>query len=175
MNKKIKGFTSSNSVEWYSPEKYVNSVRTVFNGTITLDPASSEKANSIIQAQFFYTKENSSLNISWNVAENTKVFMNPPYGRGITDIFVNKMISEYKIGNITEGIILVNNNTAQTWFQPLFSFPICFTNHRIKYINGETMKPDTKPPHGNAFVYLGKNIKKFAEEFRQWGNIVITM
>ena len=155
---------SSSTNEWYSPRRYVEAVREVFGRKIKLDPASCEEANAVVGAERFYNIQNDGLVQSWQA--NT-LFLNPPYGRinGMSQagVWVRRLISEYKSGNVREAILLVNSSTSEGWFQPLFQYPICFTNHRIRF-NGPKGKGKA-PTKGNVFVYFGHNPDRFARVF----------
>jgi ParB family chromosome partitioning protein len=166
---------SSKSTEWYTPGYIIESVKNVFNGKIDLDPASCEAANKIIGAKEYYDKEDNGLEKPWSGS----VFCNPPYGRNVS-AWVNKCLAEeelivqnrYIITNL-QMILLVNAVTDRNWFQPLWKYPICFFRKRIKFINSETMKADSRPTHGNAMVYFGIKPDRFKREFYQYGHIVM--
>ena len=66
----------SQSQTWCTPPKYVNAVRAMFNGEISLDPCSNE--NSIVKATTEYVlPEKDGLKESWNYPT---IYVNPPYG-----------------------------------------------------------------------------------------------
>ena len=158
------------SFEWYTPKQYVEAARTLMAG-IDLDPASCEFANQIIKARQFYTLETDGMNNPWHGS----VFLNPPYGLdengdSIVETWVNRLVDEYESGNVREAVLLVNNTTERKWFKALWAFPICFTDHRICFYNGDGQQK--QPTQGNAFVYFGKHPLTFAEAFRPFGTIV---
>lgn len=165
---------SSSTNEWFTPEKYIQAVRRVL-GHIDLDPASCEAANLTIQADEIFTKKDDGLLRNWL----GKVFCNPPYGKclwyGSTQsnqkLWSEKMIEEYARGSMTDGILLVNAQTSEKWFQPLWEYPICFTDHRIKFVSSSGEK--SQPTHGNCFVYFGDIPGAFQYEFRHFGHIAI--
>lgn len=183
--------TASASNEWYTPDDpYMVTVRKMLGG-IDLDPASCEIANRVVRAERIFTIETNGLLSPWRAAT---VFMNPPYGMsgslrldgtwnpkgGYSNqrIWSEKIIAEYVAGNFLQGIMLCNAQTAEKWFQPLWAYPICFVNHRIKFytINeqGEmvTQKDgQSGPTHGSAFVYLGAWHERFARHFKDIGDI----
>jgi phage N-6-adenine-methyltransferase len=160
---------SSKSAEWYTPAPYIEAARLVM-GAIDLDPASSELANRTVKAAKFFTEQDKGLHRDWP----GRVFMNPPYRRdGIQGLFVNKLVMQYRIGVTTEAILLIGNRTETEWFQPLWDFPICFTNHRISFIS-----PDGKadsPVNANVFVYFGPHSDKFKEVYSRFGTVVIRL
>ena len=78
-----------------------------------------------------------------------------------------KLIEEYRSGRCTAAVLLVNAVTDAGWFQPLFDFPICFTDHRIEFYT-PTGQPRS-PVSGNAFVYFGDHVKDFARAFAELG------
>lgn len=157
--------------EWYTPKLYIDLVKDVL-GEIDLDPSSCDFAQKTVQAKQYYTITNNGLNKVWQ----GKVFLNPPYERanGISvKTWVNKLISEYVSGNVTEAILLVNASTSEDWFQPLYDFVICFTNGRIHFINEYGVAD--QPRHSNAFVYLGLNIEHFASIFSSVGTTMMSI
>ncbi len=155
----------SGSPEWYTPNEYLDSVHEVL-GEIDLDPASCGQANKTVKAYKFYSKEDDGLSYPWY----GKIFLNPPYGNDGPP-FVQKLIDEFRKGNVTEAILLVNaRSTDAKWYQPLFDEVLCFTNHRLDFDS-----PDGKEINstfGSCFVYFGKNRKKFVEVFSKYGAVV---
>jgi hypothetical protein len=136
----------------------------VFQAGIELDPASCDLANKVVQAKRFYTIDDDGLTRPWNAAT---VFLNPPYGKlkgkSQAGVWLQKLISEYKSGNVREAILLVNASTSESWFQSLYDYPICFTNHRIPFWSQDGK--GKAPTKGNVFTYFGKNVDRFASVF----------
>jgi len=162
---------SSNSIEWYKPENYIEAVRAVL-GEIDLDPASNPEANRWIGAKTIYTDEQNGLTKPWA----GRVFMNPPYGKtdnndSLAGAFCQKAIAQYEAGCIDACIILVNSLHSQTWQAPLYDYSVCFVNHRIQFISGDGEK-NKNPTFQNIFVYLGPDEAKFATEFAKFGYVM---
>jgi DNA N-6-adenine-methyltransferase (Dam) len=162
---------SSDSVEWYTPARYIEGVRELL-GEIDLDPASCAEANKVVRAKRFFTREDNGLEQDWCGT----MFLNPPYGTqngdSVASMFCAKALAEYDLGNITEGIILVNSLHSQAWQAPLYSQPICFVDHRIKFVSGEG-KENENPTMSNIFVYLGPDEEKFARVFSRFGFVML--
>jgi len=158
---------NSGDNEWYTPEKYIISVRTVM-GEINIDPASSSEANKIVNANEYFTIENDGLTKEWN----GKIFMNPPYAQPFIKLFSEKLVSEIEIGNCKEAIVLVNNATDTGWFQnmALKSKSICFIRGRIKFWAPDK-EQKSAPLQGQVMLYFGENEKMFNEEFIKYGFI----
>jgi len=162
----------STSNEWYTPTEYIDSVHEVL-GDIDVDPASNEFANRVIRAKVFYTIDNDGFSKEWPGT----VFLNPPYGRDDEGSDSNqarwsrRLIEQFKAGIVTEAIMLVNAVPGNRWFAPLWEFPICFVDHRIRFYNRDTKAG--QPTHSNAFVYMGPNIDRFASAFRKHGVIAV--
>lgn len=161
--------------EKYTPTKYINSVKKVFGGEIDLDPYSNKLANSRIQAKDFFSCENLGMtghDYTWW----GNVFVNPPYSRGNLNIAVSKMQYEFDNNRIQQGILLVPNSTEAKWFQHLWKYPICFTDHRISFIIWDDLRNkfiiEDNPENGSCFVYFGQNKLEFYFEFRKYGHIV---
>lgn len=157
---------SSNSNEWYTPPEYIEAARRVM-GKIDVDPASCEEANKVVQAKKYYTAQDDGLQYDWP----GRVWLNPPYG-GLTAKFVGKLVEQYKAGITTEAILLVNAHATDTdWFQLLWDYVLCFTNHRINFYGPGGQKGNGST-HGSVFVYLGPKQKKFAKKFSRFGAVV---
>lgn len=157
----------STNNEWYTPAQYIEAARAVMGG-IDLDPASCEYANRTVQATTIYTIDDNGLSRDWL----GNVWMNPPYGyhegnRSNQAVWTERLIAEYKSGNVEQAVCLVNAVPGNAWFAPLWEFPICFPDHRIRFYNEDTEAG--QPTHSNALVYLGSNMAEFVREFSQFG------
>jgi hypothetical protein len=124
--------------------------------------------NKTVKANSFFDSFQDGLSKEW--IANT-VFCNPPYGKtkNISNqhLWSAKMIREFLKGNFKQGILLVNSSTSEKWFKPLWDYPLCFTDHRIRFIGA-----GTQPPKGNVFVYFGNDANNFARIFNAVGNTV---
>jgi hypothetical protein len=153
--------------EWYTPEEYIKSALIVMKW-IDLDPASSDIANKMIAAKEYYTIEDSGLNYQWS----GKVWLNPPYARDLVGNFMEKLLSHFCDGDITEAITLTNNSTETKWFQAVsrFSSAICLPEGRVKFWHP---RKEAIPLQGQAILYLGNNAKVFSQEFEKYGVVWI--
>jgi len=159
---------SSDSNEWYTPARYADLAKKVM-GDIDLDPASCIAANQFIQAKRIFDIEDDGFSRNWS----GRVWLNPPYGRGEDGsnqaAWSKKLIDEYKAGHVTEGMLLVNAATGNKWFADLWEFPICFVDHRIRFISPRG--DYSQPTHSNVIVYLGSNEGRFVELFSEIGTV----
>lgn len=160
--------TSSESNEWYTPARYIESARRVL-GSIDVDPASCAIANRTVKAQTYYTKETDGLKQDWPGT----VWCNPPYG-GDSGPFATRLVEQYRAGITTAAIILVNANSTETkWFAPLWDYILCFTDHRIDFTPSDGRGHGST--HGSVFIYLGPDNEAFMVEFRQYGYVVMVL
>jgi len=160
------------SDSWFTPPEYIDSVRAVL-GSIDLDPFSSHRANEIVGATEIFTIENSAFDNDWDIIEDAKIFMNPPYSAGLCGRSVNRFVDQYEAQNFSEGIVLANNATDTRWFSALVNHcsAICFTNHRISFWNTDR-KNVSGNTRGQAFFYFGKRNKKFKKVFEKHGFVM---
>lgn len=157
---------SSESYEWYTPALYVQAARRVLGG-IDLDPASCDRANEIVRADVYFTREDDGLAHDWR----GRIWLNPPYG-GAQAAFTDHLVAEYERGHILAAILLVNSHATDTdWFQPLWDHLLCFSEGRINFI-GPTGEIESGSTHGSVFAYLGPDRAAFAGQFRDFGAIV---
>lgn len=156
----------SDQNDWRTPRKYLDAARAVM-GQIDLDPASSAEANKTVKAVKFYTERDNGLEKPWK----GKVWLNPPYG-GDARLFVERLIREYQVGNVTGACALLNSHPTETkWFQELFKYAICFVRGRIDF-GGPSREVSSTSTHGSAIAYLGEEVDKFKKIFSEFGSVV---
>lgn len=112
--------------ERFTPAWVIDLARCMM-GDIDLDPASCVAANMVVQAKEFYTKKENGLSFSWS---GKRVWLNPPYSRGVVGKFVSKWIDE-----VDCGCILLNADTSTRASQAVMhhSTAILFFDHRIRF------------------------------------------
>jgi hypothetical protein len=151
---------------------YIELARKVFGGGIDLDPASNAYAANVVRSKFHYTKLDSGLDKPW-VARS--VWLNPPYGKGLIDLFADKLIAELAAQHFETAIALTNCDPSTEWYQALLAACDCFClpAKRIAFeINGE-------PVRGNffaqTFFYFGRESDAFLEHFSDVGQVCIRL
>lgn len=173
---KPKSWINRDPASWYTPVVYVDAARSVM-GSIDLDPFSSEDANEKIKADRFFTEEVSAFTHLWNPNKKKYphglcVWMNPPYTVGLIQKAVETFLKNWKGGNITQAVILVNNATDTNWFASLRECcqAVCFTDHRIAFESpdGKRISGNTR---GQTFFYFGDTAtaEAFVSEFAKFG------
>jgi hypothetical protein len=159
------GLKAQGIVEWYTPARYIEAAREVMGG-IDLDPATSELANRTVKAGRIFTAADDGLEQEWG----GRVWLNPPYGKG-SGLFTSKLVEEYDEGRVTAAVLLLNAYGFDSgWFQPLWDYPICFTDHRVQFYSPQ--RETGGPANGNVFIYLGPDPERFRDTFCQFGSIV---
>lgn len=166
----VANMLSSNSNEWYTPSVYIEAARLVM-GSIDLDPASCALANETVMADRYFDQAMDGLSREWRGC----VWLNPPYGKNDDNdsnqgLWTQYLINMYQAGCIEQAVLLVNAAPERTWFKPLFDYPVCFTDHRIKFYNATGVSNNSTI--GNAFVYFGPYISRFIQHFNQFGTVV---
>lgn len=162
-NGKMSVHFSSDTPEHYTPREIIDAVIECM-GAIDLDPCSNSYENPNVPAEFHFTQADDGLSRHWA----GRVYMNPPYGREIGK-WVEKLCSEYELGNVTEAIALVPARTDTDWFDRLIDGyrPQCFVHGRLVFIGN-----DNSAPFPSAIVYLGDNLESFFHTFRSFGRVV---
>lgn len=180
MKQEMSMFMSSETCEWYTPGHIIELARKVM-GSITLDPASCEYANTnIVKADFYY--DCNGLELPWY----GNVWLNPPYGRiknrSSQGIWAKKMESELLNKNINQGILLVRAALGYPWFEELWDkWPACFVRDLLQFVKSDGTTGDNTAKHGHALFYIADNTKdnyqinltKFIFTFRTIGRITI--
>lgn len=163
---------TSDNVEWFTPPSIIRAAHRCM-GRIDLDPASCREANKIVMARWYYTKETDGLTKPWGHKDITqKIWLNHPFGRGLNELWINKLISEYENRHIEEALCITYACTSEKWFQPLFNYPMCFLFPRTNYL-GMDGKPAKGVTKGSVVTYLGDNTPNFVSAFMELGRIKI--
>jgi phage N-6-adenine-methyltransferase len=162
-----KGASGTGENEWFTPSEFIELARTVL-GAIDLDPASSVKAQKIIQAERFYTKKDNGLQQEWH----GRIWLNPPYAQPLIADFVSKLCEERRAERVSAAILLTHNYTDTSWFHEVAALAdaICFTRGRVKFYEGNKV---AAPTQGQAFSYFGDDVTGFARVFRTVGFVVV--
>ena len=154
--------------ESYTPKEYLASARTVM-GAIDLDPASNPMAQENVGADRYFTVDDDGLTQEW--AGN--VWMNPPYTARVINRFIDKLVDHYEAGDVTQAIVLTNNNTDTSWFHQgaKAAAAVCFTAGRINFLKRDGSR--SSPTNGQAFLYFGENLSAFKNEFAKHGMVMV--
>jgi phage N-6-adenine-methyltransferase len=168
---------NSGENEWYTPAEYVEAARRVMNDGIDLDPATSERANEIIQAERIFTSTTNGLTSSWidpRLKSCGRVWMNPPYSTDLVEQFTGRLVDYVRQRAIEAAVVLVNNATDTQWFRELAEYAdaFCFKTGRVKFWSPRTAETAT-PLQGQVFVYFGAEASRFVHEFRPFGVVMV--
>jgi ParB family chromosome partitioning protein len=150
--------------EWYSPPAYLDAARSVL-GHIDLDPASTDRANTVVRARQFYTVQDDGLSQEWR----GRIWMNPPYAQPLVTQFCEKLAESVRARTVSDAIVLINNCTETRFFAALMrvASALCLPTGRVDF-----WKPDRitdGPLQGQAVVYIGEGVDRFATVFSRFG------
>ena len=161
---------NSGQNEWYTPAEYVLIARGVMGG-IDLDPATAETAQEYIDAERYFTIDDDGLSNDWS----GRVWLNPPYSKDLCGRFAEKLLDHFIAGDVTQAVVLVNNATDTGWFQSLskIASAVCFPSGRIKFLGADGNEKNT-PLQGQAFLYCGNRVQRFAKAFEAIGLVATT-
>lgn len=158
---------TSGNFEYYTPSFIVEAARRVM-GSIDLDPSSSAIANQTVGATHYYTIADDGLQQPWF----GNVWMNHPFSRANNPKWIDKLRVEYEIGDVRQACCICFAATSESWFQPLFHYPLCFLSPRTNYLLPDgTLKEDVTK--GSVVAYLGLNILRFITEFKPLGSLML--
>ena len=117
---------------WQTPPELLEKLYPIVNGSFDLDPCSNAVGNlANVKAKTYFIKEMDGLTLPWNGT----VFCNPPYERGITELWIKKCHSEHKAGRASLIIALLaarpETKAWNTWIKN--SADIFFLRKRLRY------------------------------------------
>lgn len=166
------------SDEWYTPACFIELARKVM-GTIDLDPFSSQAANQVVQAAYYFDPTVSALQRPWRnplqkrrYPGGVNLWMNPPYGIPLITQAVDALVQACLRGDVAQAIVLVNNATETRWFHLLchLSTALCFPSQRIAFTapDGKAIGGNTR---GQAFFYLAPGVNKTADFLQTFASV----
>lgn len=166
---------NSQSVNWCTPPKYVNAVRKVFGGRISLDPCSNQW--SIVNAETEYRlPKDDGLRKSWDFPT---IYVNPPYGsdkeRGTTiKHWLYKCAHAHKHHKSEVlALVPVATNTSH-WKEYVWgrATAVCFLyDTRLRFLV-EGKDEGKGAPMACAMIYWNTNIDTFLKVFNEFGAVV---
>lgn len=187
---------SSSEFDFISPPELAATTAAFFGGSIHLDPASSEVANSVIQAERFFNFRENGLFQPW-LADNVYLF--PPrntingteqpedtrlftkklrFRKSAQRVWLELCYQKWLRNEIGQAIIfLTSTEVALLVTQKLgFDFPLCVLAERPKLLNEKTLKPVQTKVLG--FIYYlptqlnyEKSISNFVEYYSSLGRV----
>lgn len=160
------------SQSWCTPPKYVNAIKSFWNGVIELDPCSNEY--SMVGANTeFRLPDTDGLMQEWNYGT---IYVNPPYGadrfRGTTikNWLAKCAYTHEQYGSEIIALIPVATNTSH-WKKYIFGTAdaLCFlADTRLRfYVDGN--EHEKGAPMACCLIYWGKEINRFIDFFIKYG------
>ena len=163
------------SKHWGTPQKYVDAVRKVFDGDITLDPCSNDWSAVNATVEWKLPKDDGLHNI-WSFPT---VYVNPPYGgdkvRGTRiSHWLKKCADAFEdFGAEVIALVPVAANTRH-WKDSVWprATSVCFLyDTRVRFLeNGRDVGKGA--PMACAVIYWGTKPEKFAKSFAPHGAIL---
>ena len=123
---------SSNDQTWETPQEFFNKLDKEFN--FTLDPCCTEET---AKCKKYYTPRENGLIQDWT---NETVFMNPPYGREISD-WLKKAYEESLKGTLVVCLIPSRTDTKYWHDYCMKASEIRFIKGRLKFGNSNNSAP----------------------------------
>ena len=160
------------SQNWCTPPKYIEAIKSFWNGEIELDPCSNDF--SMVGANTeFKLPETDGLMSEWNYHS---IYVNPPYGsdrsRGTTikNWLAKCAYAHEEYNSEVIALIPVATNTSH-WKKYIFGSAdaVCFlADTRLRfYVDG--IEHEKGAPMACCLVYWGNRTKKFIEHFTKYG------
>lgn len=166
---------NSQSVNWCTPQKYVNAVKYVFGGSIALDPCSNE--HSVVGAATAYAlPEKDGLKETWNFPS---IYVNPPYGanreRGTTikDWLRKCALAHMEFQSEVLALVPVAANTTH-WKRYVWGTAtgVCFLyDTRLRFLV-EGQDAGKGAPMACAMIYWGGQYDVFYRVFIEFGAVL---
>ena len=184
--------------DFISPPELVAVTAAFFGGSIDLDPASSESANSVVQADRFFTWRENGLNQPWKA---DSVFLYPPkstlngaeqpkdtrlfrknlrFKKSAQRVWLELAYNKWLRNEFGQGILfLTSSEVALLVTQKIgFDFPLCILSERPRLLHEQTLKPVQAKVFG--FIYYlpsqlnyENSIRSFSEHYSNLGRVYI--
>ncbi len=153
----------SKSDENYTPDWFVTPCRE-FLGGFDLDPFSCLKANEVIKAKLFFTKEGDAFSQDWT--RYKRKWVNPPYSRSL----IAKTLGVSSVG---ETLLLVNSSTSARWFHDCMRASSAYLHpfRRIQF-DSPYREGRSSNEYDQTLFYFGDRPLQFAKALTDLGDSV---
>jgi DNA N-6-adenine-methyltransferase (Dam) len=153
--------------EWHTPAIWIERARQAMGG-IDLDPASHPIAQATVGSKTFYTATDDGLAHPWR----GKLWLNPPYQRALLEPFVNKLLSHYAAGDVSQAILLTHSYSDVAWFHSAARAAacVCFPRRRIQFVAPSGDK--CAQMQSQVFFFFGADDSAFRRTFGELGLIM---
>lgn len=184
--------------DFVTPPELAATTAAFFGGSIQLDPASSEAANSIIQAERIFSWRENGLIQSWK-AENVYLF--PPrstlngneqpedkrlftkklrFRKSAQRVWLELAYNKWIRNEFGEAVIfLTSSEVALLVTQRIkFDFPLCILSERPKLLHEQTLKPVQAKVLGFIYylppqVNYEESIRRFSDYYSSLGRVYL--
>jgi len=179
--------------DFISPPELVATTAAFFGGSIELDPASSEEANSVVQADRFFSWRENGLIQPWKAKS---VYLFPPrsvlngsdqpenktlfskklrFKKSAQRVWLELAYNKWLRNEFEEAIIfLTSSEVALLVTQKInFDYPLCVLSSRPKLLKEKTLKPVQAKVFG--FVYYLPPRTNYEESIRNFYNSYSTL
>jgi len=163
--------------DWGTPDYILDAARLALGGEFDLDPASNAEANKRVRAAKIYTRTDDGLIPQW---KSERLWLNPPYARGLVEKFIYKLLIEWQAGNVKQAVVITNNSTETRWAQLLAeqSSGICLLKGRVAFtlmdsVTGKYIPNDKGNMTGQVVWYLGDDEDGFCMAFKELGKTFV--
>lgn len=166
MNQAMSLLTSQATVEWYTPSWIIERARMTMGG-IELDPASSDVAQTTVNATRYYTVEQDGYGKPWA----GRVFLNPPFDD--TPRWVRRLGAAYADGDVSQAILLVNSAPGYCWWEAMYRiYPVCLLRERVAFVRPDGTSGGTAKK-GTTIAYMGPEHAHFDHIWRTFGRVLL--
>ena len=178
MKQSMEVLTSSKSNEWYTPKWIIDKVIRVFGEKIDLDPASCEKANETVRANYFWTIDDDCLRKQWHAKT---VWLNPPRsvkgGKSMQSIMIEHMHDQWLNGRFSQGMAVIRTVPGYKWYNKAIALPAayCVTYDRVRFIDADTMQEGGQDKMASTFLYWGNRSDVFDAIFSEIGQVTLLL
>jgi hypothetical protein len=172
---------SKASPKWGTPATIATRARVALGGSIDLDPATSERFNTVIQASRILTEQDNGLVAEWRATDPfgllkydpISVFLNPP--GGLVRDFWKRLIHELAAGVVSRAIWIGFSVEQLCILQDEELYPLDFSSvilrKRLAFTK-EDGESGGSPSHGNYITGLNINGEIFSTLFGDLGRVI---
>ena len=154
----------SQRTDWLTPQPVVDAVVRLYQGQPDLDPAGHR--DQLVPARRVVLLPEDGLEVPWR----GKVYVNPPYGRGLRAWLAKGRDSFRADSDGTEVAMLVPAATGAEYFHDIVfgsATAVCLWRGRLAFVGGEG-----GAAFNSAVVYWGRRFLAFRDAFGPEGKVV---